>query len=733
MAEPDSDGAVRSGKATLPTFYYRDHFVEMLDFVARHYGHVLLGSHAALVDDFQALGHAEQCLYVRLVNRKGRLFATRRLRYPELGDVGPLLAGLRVGGWVESPGVEHFDDMLEFMTKDALHAAISANLVGVPRSLKKADLVAMARRHCEPLAFIGGNGCEDLVVQGRASDVRFLLYLYFGEVRDGLAQFTMRDLGLVRTQAFSDSYEPRFNDRDEALEHFYFAERLSRQRKADAGTIATLVDESDAWPEPGHPRAADLRDELAYRLGRRLEKDDQPYAALRVYEKGSSARSSERIVRLLLASKQRDEAKAWLERCLDDPQSDEEWLFARDVYAQKFGKKRTSALTDALRDAEVIEIDESLSGSPERAAASWFEQRGVEAWRVENAYWRTLFGLLFWDMLFEHERATLHSPFEFLPQSLLDGSFYRDNEARVEARLGELGNPAATTHRLLKISTSKYGTANGVFRWRRSIVDALFKTLPSADPVALAAMLKRLCQDYPNARYGYPDLLTRDRHGLRFIEIKTEGDQLRRNQLLRLEQLKAAGFRADVVRIRWTLDPAQVYVVVDVETTGGHGDNHRVTEIGAVKVQNGRVIDRFETLLNPQRSIPPGITRLTGITPAMVAGAPPFADVADDFETFFGDAIFVAHNVEFDYRFIAREFDRLGRPFRHPKLCTCASMRRLYPGHRSYSLAALTEAYNVPLRNHHRAMCDAEAAAELLLLVNEKRLEQLQAPEAGSA
>ena len=116
---------------------------------------------------------------------------------------------------------------------------------------------------------------------------------------------------------------------------------------------------------------------------------------------------------------------------------------------------------------------------------------------------------------------------------------------------------------------------------------------------------------------------------------------------------------------------------------------------------------------------------MTGISADMVADAPYFGDIADRFEAFMSDAIFVAHNVEFDYGFISREFARLGRKFRHAKLCTCASMRRLYPGHRSYSLNALCSAYDIPLKSHHRAMCDAEAAAELLLLVNEKRAEIL--------
>ncbi|MEM8942272.1 MAG: exonuclease domain-containing protein, partial [Pseudomonadota bacterium] len=222
------------------------------------------------------------------------------------------------------------------------------------------------------------------------------------------------------------------------------------------------------------------------------------------------------------------------------------------------------------------------------------------------------------------------------------------------------------------------------------------------------------------------DLMVIDNEGVRFVEIKSDGDQLRRNQLLRIEQLQRAGFRADVVNVRWTLTPTQAYVVVDVETTGGRGEQHRVTEIGAVKVIDGKIVDTFQTLLNPQRNIPRGITRLTGITPEMVADAPVFADVADRFAKFLSGGIFVAHNVEFDYRFIGQEFRRLGRSFRMPKLCTCASMRKLYPGHRSYSLARLSERYDIPLTSHHRALCDAEAAAQLLIMINAKRQENLR-------
>jgi DNA polymerase-3 subunit epsilon len=708
--------SVASGRRprVLPTYYYHSHFVEMMEFVEANYGHVLLDSHVAFIHDFQRLPRDAQCLYVRLVNRKGKVFASNRLKYPELGDTRALVAILRERGWLEPPSQAHFEELLGFLTRGELYEALATLFVGMRSSMKKAEYVAFARANCAAEDFIGRVDLSRLVVQSRTEEIDFLTFLYFGRLQEGLTRFAMRDLGIVKTHNFRETFEPRFAEREEALEHYFFETRLSRLRSVSAGTLENLMDEACAWPEPVSPGAAALRDKLAYRLGRKAERAGDAYAALRLFQAAASAQCI-----------QKDEARRYLERCIDDPGSDEEWLFARDFYERKFGSKRTSVVTDVLRAAETIDIDEAQSGSPERAAANYFEQAGHRAFRVENALWRTFFGLYFWDELFAGDAADLHSPFEFVPRNLTTGTFYDDNRAAIDEKLSMLDEPKSVVRVLLRSSTAHYGKPNGVFRWRRSVIDALFALLESECGDPLRETLRRFCRDYEGSRYGYPDLLVLDDGGARFIEVKTEGDQLRRNQLLRIEQLRSAGFRADVVRIRWTLDPEQEYVVVDVETTGGRGEHHRVTEIGAVKVRDREIVGRFSTLVNPQRSIPPGITRLTGITSAMVDDAPYFSDIADEFEEFLRGSIFVAHNVEFDYGFISREFDRLGRKFRYPRLCTCASMRKLHPGHRSYSLAALAEAFDIPLRNHHRALCDAEAAAQLLLIVNEKRSELL--------
>lgn len=712
-----------AGPRELPTFYYHAHFIEMLEFVNTHYAHVLDDAQRAFRQDFGALTFPAQCLYVRMINRRGRLFARTRLRYPEIGDIDVALDALRGAGFLAHPGPELADEFLTLMTRAQLLKALRPHLPGIRSAWKKSEILAFARGAATPEELFAWLPTGGIVAQGRADDARFLLFLFFGRVQDGLNQFTMRDLGLVRVQEPGESYEARFGDREEAVHAFYFATRL-QTLSLDEHRAEAVLAEVDEWPVPQASVAAEFRDRLALQLGRVLEHD--PDAALRVYTRGESVKCTERVIRLLLSCDRREEARSYLERCIEAPASDEEAMLASDIYARKFGSKRTSALTDQLRAAPVIDIDEAYRGAPERAVVAWFRQRRQQAFRVENGLWRTLFGLLFWDLLYEGDGSGVYSPFERLPSALVERRFLAEKRAQITERLSLLDDPRAAQRYLLRMSVAHFGTANGLFRWRQPILDAMYALIDAAPADGLRRILLQLCDDYSAVRHGYPDLMVIDATGVRFVEVKADGDQLRRNQLLRLEQLRRAGFRADVLRVRWVLDPAQAYVVVDVETTGGRGEQHRVTEIGAVKVVSGEIVERFQTLLNPQRTIPPGITRLTGITPAMVADAPVFADIADSLAAFLEGAIFVAHNVDFDYRFIGQEFRRLGRSFRMPKLCTCASMRKLYPRHASYGLAALCAAYDIPLTSHHRALCDAEAAAQLLLMINEKRLERLR-------
>lgn len=146
---------------------------------------------------------------------------------------------------------------------------------------------------------------------------------------------------------------------------------------------------------------------------------------------------------------------------------------------------------------------------------------------------------------------------------------------------------------------------------------------------------------------------------------------------------------------------------VDLETTGANPVRDRITEIGLVVVEGDRVT-RWSTLINPGCRIPPFIQRLTGITQEMVAGAPSFADVADEIQSRLASLTFIAHNARFDYGFLKNEFKRLGRRFQPNVVCTVKLSRRLFPAFPKHNLDSLIERYGLTVTERHRALDDAE-------------------------
>ena len=156
--------------------------------------------------------------------------------------------------------------------------------------------------------------------------------------------------------------------------------------------------------------------------------------------------------------------------------------------------------------------------------------------------------------------------------------------------------------------------------------------------------------------------------------------------------------------------------VIDFETTGispACGD--RATELAIVLVENGRVVDRFQSLMNAGVRIPAFITQLTGITNAMVAGAPGAAQVMMDASRFVGAAPLVAHNAAFDRRFWQTELAFAGLAAPQPFICTLLLSRRLYPQAPNHRLGSLVDYHQLPRTGQaHRALADAEMACELL-------------------
>lgn len=163
----------------------------------------------------------------------------------------------------------------------------------------------------------------------------------------------------------------------------------------------------------------------------------------------------------------------------------------------------------------------------------------------------------------------------------------------------------------------------------------------------------------------------------------------------------------------------QEYAIVDIETTGGNANGSRITEIAIIIHDGTQIIDRWESLVNPQKDIPLAIFALTGINNDTVKDAPIFDFISEKVLEMLTDRIFVAHNVNFDYSFVRHELEKSGFKWTAKKLCTVRATRKIKPGLSSYSLGNLCHSLDINIENRHRAGGDADATAVLFSLLLE--------------
>ncbi|MEI6481215.1 MAG: 3'-5' exonuclease [Candidatus Saccharibacteria bacterium] len=159
----------------------------------------------------------------------------------------------------------------------------------------------------------------------------------------------------------------------------------------------------------------------------------------------------------------------------------------------------------------------------------------------------------------------------------------------------------------------------------------------------------------------------------------------------------------------------QPLVFLDIETTGASAQSSRVIEIGAVRVESGKITDTFNQLISPGTYIPSFITGLTGIDDRMLEGKPMFSDIARKLQDFLQGSIFVAHNVAFDYSFLKMEYRLLSEAFAMDRLCTVRLSRALYPEQRRHNLDTIIATHGFTVNSRHRALDDAKVLYEFYL------------------
>jgi DNA polymerase-3 subunit epsilon len=711
----------------LPSMYYLDHARELFYFIENHCQHLLSSDHKSYLLGIHSLSQDAQCLLVRCLARKPKFVKLNTFNYPEISNIEEAFSELCAANYLSHAKAEDWPELSKQLTKPQLvttlkqvdHTPQNLNESSPPLTVKstspKAELVFAAQSLITGSESYLESLFKEFSVRRQNDNFDYILFLFFGDLRNRFQQFAMRDLGVKRTRK-ADKEIARFSAANEALSAFEYQrvrQNFSQNPQNLASSTAQYLLSSKAIGQ----HAEKTRDKLLLSVGNELHQNDSELAMI-LWQRSNEPKALEKWVRSAYKKRDKEWLKIELNKLKKDNLDPTSQVFIEDFYQRKFNGKTTSIYTDMLREcSNVIGLDEAFVNTVEEGVINHYLQQGVEAHFTENKFWRVLFFLTFWELLFGPDQVQ-HSEFDRLPASLKDKHFYQNNKQAIEISLEIFQSSERAIQTLTKLIVKYYGQVNGGINWAPSLLDSIRVALQTHTPSSsFANILRDIAQNFKNTIDGYPDLMVVENHSLRFEEVKAPGDVLRPNQLVSINRLRDAGFEVGLAQVKWQVNPNQIYAVVDIETTGGRKGGNSITEIAVIKVRNQEIISEWSSLVNPQRHIPAHINRLTGISNSMVTDAPIFAEIADELKKQLSGTIFVAHNVGFDYSFIQSAYEAIGQPFRMPKFCTVSNSRKRFPGLRSYGLGALAEHFDIDLEGHHRALNDARATAHLLALI----------------
>ena len=553
----------------LPEKYYLDNFESLLRFVEEKCELLLSRKEKNFYRKFRQLPEAAQCLFVRLSNRKGSYFRTSKLSYAEIPDVEEALRLLCQQKFFSALAPRHAADLAEvlciFPKADLLTLLrqVDADWTKSVRSLKKPELVAEAVASCNARRLIAAIKEQELVVRvNYEAELEMIRFLYFGDIHGDMSQFVVRDMGLIKTEAFDeDKLNAYFSTRQEAedklrISKVYRDFKLLRDElAAPADTIYTWFTDlqlhSVSFCEPALP----LFNKLSLRLGKLLEQQQHPRFALQVYRHTSQAPARERCVRLMHKLGLKDDALTLCNTILEAPQNAEERYFAQDFLDRIHKRKRTKRTTDFLKNSDCVTLPDDTRYYVEGGLLEYYQQLGYRGVHTENYLWRSFFGLLFWDIIFDQDCEALHHPLQITPTDFYTPAFLQKRKKQLHDRLKVLHHADRFYDIIQHHYETKLGISNPLVGWHDSILPLVAQCYDSLEPDQISGVLLEMARDLKENTRGFPDLFVWNESTYRFIEVKSPNDHLSAQQLYWLHFFQKQGIKADVIRVAWEGEP----------------------------------------------------------------------------------------------------------------------------------------------------------------------------------
>lgn len=554
----------RDLRTALPPLYYRDNFLRLCEAVQSQYGDMLLSAEQQLLQRFHRLDAAAQCLYVRLVLRTGPWFRERKLRYAEIAALDTALDLLLQAGLAQCATALAPAELGSLFSRRELDAMFATGPGARRFPDKGAQLAAIAALPATPselaLRAAHFDGAR-IVAPAGAELVALLQLLFFGNRRQGLAEFVLQDLGVLRYYPYSLSRAQRQFPCRAALDEYLACAALGDRREealagGEPGDLLALAGEVLAMTVR-FPASTGRWHRLCNSLGRDLERQGATGAAAQLYRRSRQHPARERRARICERQGDWQAAQRLCEQMLAAPWCEQEQDAAARILARV--QRRTGAPArrrPAGPGGDELQVALPAGDQPvELAAAQHLRTQWRAVHYVENSLMNALFGLAFWEQIFAPVPGAFRHAFQGAPTDMYDAEFLPRRRPALAARLAELrdGDCAA----MLVDAYRRYRDYQCHWLdWRRvdaALVGDTARTMPAAH---LVAIWERMLFDPRENRSGFPDLIALG-HGAGdycLVEVKSPGDRLQDSQRRWLRFFSAQGIPARVMRVTWRDD-----------------------------------------------------------------------------------------------------------------------------------------------------------------------------------
>lgn len=548
-----------SNNAALAPYYYRDNYLRLCDTVEAQYGDILSDAECAFLQTFRRLDFNAQCLYVRLISRTGPWFRESKLSYDELGPIPPILDTLLANEMVEEADELSVQELGKLFTRSELLQVFRPEGQAPPRG-KPALLDAIEALQLDAedtLTALASIDDQRIVAPLGAALTEYLQLLFFGNRWQSLTDFVLQDLGLTRYYPYPLDRHNRLFCNREALDEYVVCAKLSDTHYAllEAGEYEHLPELAAALVDMEIQYGSSERrwHRLCNNVARDLERIDECELALQLYNRSQRHPARERRARILETIGDWAGARDLCEEILQQPWCEAEKEAAERILP-RMNRKLTGARQPRRRDtfANSTQTIVRGSGSVEELTAAHLQPQWQSVHYVENALMNTLFGLAFWEQIFEPVPGVFHNPFQSAPADMYDRAFRLKREQSLAARMQQLrGEDLSTT---LVAAYERY--QHYECRWTHwryiplELVADCARVIPAEH---LLAIWERILFDPAENRRGFPDLIALGAGAGEYclIEVKGPGDALQDSQKRWLRYFQAHDIPAQVAWVQW--------------------------------------------------------------------------------------------------------------------------------------------------------------------------------------